>query len=45
MLSKAESSITLDKLRDAGGGGEVSFSSREAQRSEAALLSIGFQFQ
>lgn len=40
--AKAMSSVMLDKLRDEGGGGEVCFSFREAQRSEAALLSIGF---
>lgn len=40
-FAKAGSSVMLDKLRDEGGG-EVCFSFREAQRSEAALLSIGF---
>lgn len=41
-LTKAVSSIMLDKLRDEGGGGKVCFSFREARRSEAALLSTGF---
>lgn len=41
-LAEAVSSIMLDKLRHEGGGGESCFSFGGGQRSEPALLSVGF---